>query len=266
MCHIKKIPFCSLCPSEELDMDSIAVRLTMNTKTSLILALITFATFDEVCENGDGDLFYIVRPYVNYVVSDPKSSMLGSYVDHLKVDDHEYTLQISTPYKNGQEKIFLFYKKGYRNRDKIELNETRMLNLSREYGFKDLDFKREFGYQGRKNPDPVNPDRSCYHYECNATVNTENCNLNTSSCTLTSARTLQPDKFIGEKDGIRSRFYGQCQMSMTSVTGNIFNIWLGSAFSNGLPIITVLVNSVKLDWGEAASKFPEGNLCKLALA
>ena len=127
------------------------------------------------------------------------------------------------------------------------------------YGFKDLDLAIEFGYQERSKKSPDNNAVSCYHYECSAEVKTENCNLtlNTPSCYLAYARTSTPDDFISI-NGTKARFYGQCQMPMTPLTGNMFNIWLGSAFSNGLPDVTILEDSVKLDWGEAASKFPEG--------
>ena len=45
---------------------------------------------------------------------------------------------------------------------------------------------------------------------------------------------------------------------MTPVKGNVFSIWLSSAWKYNLPDIKVLENTVEFDWGEAATKFPEG--------
>ena len=57
---------------------------------------------------------------------------------------------------------------------------------------------------------------------------------------------------------MEGRFYDQCLMQLTPVTGNLFDIWLQSALREGLPDISVLENYVILDWGEASSLFPDG--------
>lgn len=229
-------------------------------RTILILALVAnFIFCDEICENADGDLFWIRNPVTYYNVPNPRSSPVGNWEQRLEVDDHKYTVQVSVPYKSGEIKNILYYKEGFKSEDKIELTQTVLLEIIGKYGFKDLDFRTSFGYQERTKKSPYNPTVSCYHYECDATVTNVNCNLtrDTRSCIATTASTSTPSYFI-PVDGIKSIFYGQCQMEMSPVTGNIFNSWIGSAFSKGLPDIMVFEDSAILDWGEAAYKFPEG--------
>ena len=145
------------------------------------------------------------------------------------------------------------------------INQTLLPVLVRRYGFKYLDLSMSLGYQNRTQNNPANPSDFCYHYQCDASVTCVDLTPNTPSCKLSSALTRTPNTFI-PVDGIKGRFYGQCVMQLTPVTGNPFDIWLKSALSKGLPDITVLENYVILDWGEAASMFPEGIkflLCQL---
>ena len=250
-------------------MDSCAEQLTMKTKVSLILALSTFISCDKFCENGEGDLIWIKNARVYYNVDDPQGSLVGSLDDYLEVDDHEYTYQISPRYTTSDPKIILFYEKGFKNGDKIDWNTTMVSNLIRENGFKDINFVRQLGYPYRTKPPPVNntlgldSNAPCYHYECDASVINENCNptLNTpeSKCELKKSHS---DWNITDDFGIKSKFYGQCQMELSAVSGNIFNEWLGSAWTKTpkLPTIEVLVNTVNFNWGTAASEFPEGTV------
>ena len=131
--------------------------MSMKTKISfIILILSTFASCDEICENEEGDLIWINNPEVNYSVDidDPSISSVGRWNEHLEVDDHEYTYQISVPYENGDPKIILFYKKSFKNGDQIDWNTALSSDLIGKYGFKDLDFKRILGYQERAKPPP----------------------------------------------------------------------------------------------------------------
>ena len=246
----------------------------MKIKISTILALFSLTGCDKFCENAEGDLIWIKYPHVDYIIEHPKDSIVedDALVDHLEVDDHEYTYQISPTYLNNETKSLqtLFYKKGYKNKDKIDFNKTVLLNLIGKYGFKDLDFNRYFGYKPRTKPPPLNQSNSerldanatCYHYECDASVINEDCNptLNTpeSKCNLRRAIRDGDIPFFNGP----ARFYGQCFTSLGKVTGNIFNIWLGSAWNknNKLPDIEVLTNAVNFDWGKAASKFPAGKI------
>ena len=79
---------------------------------------------------------------------------------------------------------------------------------------------------------------------------------NTPSCEEGIPISRDPNNFI-PADGRNVFFLNQCQIKMPPVSGNIFHIWISSAFRKGLPKITVQEDSVKLDWGEAASKFPK---------
>ena len=256
-------------------MGSCAVKMMIKTKVSLILALSSLMNCDKFCENEEGDLIWIKYAHVDYKIDNPKGSLVDddSLVDHLEVDDHEYTYQITPPYLTNDTKgdFILFYKNGYKNGDKIKFDKTILLNLIENSGFKDIKFLRRFGYQYRTKPPPVNrlgldSKALCYHYECQASVINENCNptLNTpeSKCTLTDKVEKDPD--IGYLDGIPSKFAGQCIVSLDPVAGNIFSIWLGSAWNKNkkikLPTIEVLANTVNFNWGEAATKFPEGTI------
>ena len=82
-------------------------------------------------------------------------------------------------------------------------------------------------------------------------------NTTESKCILTRAPYGKPNDFISN-EGIPSRFYGQCTLSLTPKSVNIFSEWLESAWRSKLPTIEVLENTVEFDWGEAATKFPEG--------
>ena len=227
-------------------------------RTMFVLALVAnFILGDEICENTDGDLFYLSNPDVMVTVSNPRNSPIGSLEQHLKVDDHEYTVQITT--ETGPPSAWgeLYYKEGFKREDKIEINQTLFHDLVRRYGFKDFYLDFSLGFQKRSKGSPVDPAASCYYYQCDASVANVDCNLklNTPSCKLSSARTT--NNFI-PADGIKGRFYDQCLMQLTPVTGNLFDIWLQSALREGLPDISVLENYVILDWGEASSLFPDG--------
>ena len=215
-------------------------------RTALVLALfVNFIFGDEICENTDGDLFFISNP-------------IGSFMQHLKVDDHEYTVQITTPRGFGEESINLYFKERFKSKDKIEINQQQfLLDLVGKYGFKDVELQRNIGFQKRIKGSPEDPEASCYYYQCDASVANVDCNLtpNTESCKLDYAKNANNITF---EDGTKARFYGQCVMHLTSVTINLFDIWLQSALREGLPDITVLENYVTLDWGEAAPMFPEG--------
>ena len=244
-------------------MDSIALQSTMNTKILLILAYYVWPTFiscDEFCENRDGDLFWINNPVINYTVTDPEVSPIGTFKQNLLVDDHNYTLQIRAPPKGlGKDDFRIYYKEGFKSGDEVNIDEKLMLELIKKYGFRDLDLLRILGYQARTKKSPENPFASCYHYECDASVTNADCSLtaNTPSCDHRTAIANNPS-YWASNDGKNIYFFGQCAMKLTPVTGNIFDIWLGSAFRNGLPIITVLEDAVKLDWKTDATKFPEG--------
>ena len=105
-------------------------------RTALVLALFVHFIFgDEICENTDGDLFFISNP-------------IGSFMQHLKVDDHEYTVQIATPRGFGEESINLYFKEGFKSEDKIEINQQQFfLDLVGKYGFKDVELQRNIGFQ-----------------------------------------------------------------------------------------------------------------------
>ena len=226
-------------------------------RSAFVLAL--FANFifgDEICENTDGDLFYIPKPSTKVNVPNPRSSPIGSLEKSLKVDDHEYTVQIAIPRGYGERRAtYLYSKEGFNSEDKIEIiNQTLLQDLVRRYGFKDLDLSMSLGYQNRTQNNPVNPSDFCYHYQCDASVTCVNLTPNTPSCKLSPSFF---SNFI-PVDGIKGILYGKCVMQLTPLTGNIFDIWLQSALSKGLPDITVLENYFTLDWGEAASMFPEG--------
>ena len=242
-------------------MDSSAVQLTaMNIKISLILALSTFVSCDEFCENGDGDFFWINNPVINYTITDPEVSPMGTFKQKLWVDNHNYSLQLRVPATGrGEDEFRIYYKEGIQSGEELEIEPTKMLNLVKKYGYKEFNFQRVLGYQRRTKRSPDNPDVSCFHYRCASTVTNKNCNLtaNTPSCEVITL--VNPSNFT-PADGRNIFFFDQCAMKLTPVTGNIFHIWINSAFSKGLPTITVLAKSVKLDWGEAASKFPEGTL------
>ena len=132
-------------------------------------------------------------------------------------------------------------------------------DLVRRYGFKDFSLTRNFGFQERSKGSPAGPEVSCYYYQCDASVANEDCNLkpNTPACKLSFGLARTPTNFK-PVDETKARFFGQCIMQLTPVTGNLFDIWLQSALTEGLPDVTVLENYVILDWGEAASMFPEG--------
>jgi len=242
----------------------------MRMRAAFVLALVLNFTFgDEICENTDGDLFYIPNPSQTVYVPNPRSSPIGSLEKRLKVDNHEYTVQIAIPRGYGEKRATSLYsKEGFKSEDKIEImNQTLLSDLVRRYGFKDLDLMMSLGYQNRTQNYPSNPIKSskiypdfCYHYQCDTSVTRngpcDNLTPNTPSCKLVPSffSTFIP------VDGIKGIHYGKCVMQLTPVTGNIFNIWLKSALSQGLPDVTVLENYVILDWGEAASLFPEGKI------
>ena len=229
-------------------------------RTALVLALATNFIFgDEICENTDGDLFYIPKPSTKVNVPNPRSSPIGSLEQHLKVDDHEYTVQIAITRGYGERRAtYLYSKEGLKSEDKIEIiNQKLLQDLVRRYGFKDLDLSMSLGYQNRTQNNPANPSDICYHYQCDASVTCVNLTPNTPSCKLSSGLTNTPNDFISE-DGIKARTYGQCLMQLKTMKINFFDIWLQSAQTEGLPKVTVLENYVTLDWGEAASIFPEG--------
>ena len=144
-------------------------------RTALVLALFVHFIFgDEICENTDGDLFFISNP-------------IGSFMQHLKVDDHEYTVQITTPRGFGEESINLYFKEGFKSEDKIEINQQQFfLDLVGKYGFKDVELQRNIGFQKRIKGSPEDPEASCYYYQCDASVANVDCNLtpNTESCKL----------------------------------------------------------------------------------
>ena len=234
------------------------VQLTMKTKISLILAFSTLVSCDEVCENGEGDLFWIDNPVISYTITDAEVSPIGSFEQELLVDDHNYTLQIKVPPPSSPYRAY--YKEGFKSNDKIEINPKMMLQLIGLYAFKDFDLLRTFGYQPRKAYVGSNDDDTCYYYKCDASVNNVNCNLTSStpSCELKWGISRYPNDFK-RQDGRNWLFLGQCQMKMTTVKGNIFQIWLGLAFSKRRPIITVLKNAIELDWKMNATLFPKGN-------
>ena len=135
----------------------------MRMRTALVLALVTSFIFgDEICENTDGDLFFISNPDVVVNISNPRSSPFGNLEQHLKVDDHQYTVQIREPpsaWKRGE----LYYKEGFNSEDKIEINQTLLQDLVRRYGFKDFSLTRNFGFQERSKGYPAGPEVSCYN-------------------------------------------------------------------------------------------------------
>ena len=230
----------------------------MRMRTALVLTLVANFIFgDEICENTDGDLFFISNPDVVVNISNPRSSPIGSLEQHLKVDDHQYTVQIREQPNSAWGE--LYYKEGFKREDKIEINQTLFHDLVRRYGFKDFYLDFSLGFQKRSKGSPVDPAASCYYYRCDASVANVDCNLklNTPSCKLSFARTRTTNDFI-PADGIKGRFYDQCLMLLTPVTGNLFDIWVQSALREGLPDISVLENYVILDWGEASSLFPDG--------
>ena len=230
----------------------------MRMRTALVLTLVANFIFgDEICENTDGDLFFISNPDVVVNISNPRSSPIGSLEQHLKVDDHQYTVQIREQPNSAWGE--LYYKEGFKSEDKIELNQTLLQDLVRRYGFKDFSLTRNFGFQERSKGSPAGPEVSCYYYQCDASVANEDCNLkaNTPACKLSFGLARTPTNFK-PVDETKARFFGQCIMQLTPVTGNLFDIWLQSALTEGLPDVTVLENYVILDWGEAASMFPEG--------
>ena len=257
-------------------MDSCAVQLTMETKTLLILALSTFVSCDKVCENEEnGDLIVMKTNVVKFSsVDSPKDSLLGNLEQSLEVDDHDYTFQIAVPYANNGSKIYLYPKKSFKDGDMIDVNMTILSDLIGTYGFKDLDFARTLGYQARTRNVPSYSNVSCYYYECDDSVLNESCSPTLrlrehqtetdiyENCKYKIAMYTTPDSFYGENDKIKARFYGQCQMRLNKVTGNIFSTWLQSAWTSNLPTIEVLKNSVTFDWGTAASKFPQGKTNK----
>ena len=195
-------------------------------RTAFVLALVANFIFgDDICENTDGDLFYILNPSTMVNVPNPRSSPIGSLEKHLKLDDNEYTVQIAISRGFGEERIYLFFKAGFKSEDKIEINQKFLLDLVGKYGFKDVELTRKFGFQKRIKGSPADPEASCYYYTCDASVANVDCNLkpNTPSCKLSSALTRMPNTFI-PVDGIKGRFYGQCVMQLTPVTGNPFDI------------------------------------------
>ena len=247
-----------LCPSAlYLDMDSHTVHLKMKSKISLVIALCTFASCDEVCENEAGDLFWIDNPVINYHIT--AESPTGHFNQRLLVDDHNYTLQIKVPPSNSEYRTY--YKEGFKSNDKIEVDQKKMLQLIGLYGFKDFDLFRTFGYQPRYklHVTSSNENETCYYYKCDKAVNNVNCNLTSStpSCVLKWGITKYPNNFKPD-NGLNWVFLGQCQIKMTTVRGNIFHIWLGLAFRQKRPIITVLKNAVELDWKMNATEFPKG--------
>ena len=265
MCHshinFTKSVFCS---SAYLDMDSNAVYLTMNTKISVILAISSFSSCDKICENEYGDLFWIDNPVVKYAVTDPEHSPRGKFSQTLEVDDHDYTLLIrndllSVDYHTENKNARAYYKEGFKSTDQIEFSKEIMEQLSRLYGYKDFFLTRTFGYQKRKAKIIKQTNTTCYHYRCNATVNNINCNMtpNTQLCKREVASRPNPSNWHSA-NGKNIFFRGQCVIQMPKVKGNMFNMWLGSAFREGLPIIKVLKSSVQLDWKINATTFPEG--------
>ena len=160
----------------------------MGMRTAFVLALVVNFLFgDEICENTDGDLFRILNPN-------------GSYMQHLKLDDHKYTMAvvIGSIYKEefkSEDKteinqtllldlVGIGSKEDFHSEDKIEINEKLLLDLVRNYGFKDADLIRKIGFQKRIKGTPEDPEASCYFYECDASVANVDCNLkpNTPSC------------------------------------------------------------------------------------
>ena len=253
-----------LCPSAYIDMDSNTVYLAMSTKISIILAISTFASCDKICENEDGDLFWIDNPVVNYTVTDPENSPMGKFIQKLEVDDHNYTLLIrndllSVKYNTTNKNARAYYKVNFKSTDEIEFSKEIMEQLSRLYGYKDFDLQRTLGYQKRKVKIINLKNTTCYHYRCNATVNNVNCNLtpNTTGCAKHDPISANPSYFV-PANGENVYFLGQCVMQLANVRGNMFNIWLGTAFRKDLPIIKVLESSVKLDWKINANTFPKG--------